>query len=74
MTDRRRPLGDTDEAHDEIGPHDLPPGHPGRRAAEREAAERGAVRGHRAGGAGGEPLGDAERDGAEVRGGRPDDG
>lgn len=32
------PLGDTPEAHDEISPHDLPLGHPGRRAAERQAA------------------------------------
>lgn len=27
-------LGDTPEAHDEISPHDLPPDHPGRHAAE----------------------------------------
>lgn len=30
-------LGDTPEAHDEISPHDLPLGHPGRHAAERQA-------------------------------------
>ena len=36
-----RPLGDTPEAHDEINPHDLPPDHPGRHAAER-MAEQGA--------------------------------
>ena len=30
-------LGDTPEAHDEISPHDLPPGHPGRQAAEEQA-------------------------------------
>ncbi len=35
------PAGDTAEAHDEISPHDLPPGHPGRKAAERQAAEGG---------------------------------
>ena len=29
--------GDTPEAHDEINPHDIPPGHPGRRAAEEQA-------------------------------------
>jgi hypothetical protein len=29
--------GDTPEAHDEINPHDIPPGHPGRRAAEEKA-------------------------------------
>jgi hypothetical protein len=37
--DPERPLGDTAEAHDEITPHDLPPGHPGRAEAEREADE-----------------------------------
>ena len=35
------PLGDTPEAHDEISPHDLPPGHPGRHAAEEQAREHG---------------------------------
>ena len=35
--DDETPLGDTPEAHDEISPHDLPPGHPGRAEAEREA-------------------------------------
>jgi hypothetical protein len=35
--DDETPLGDTPEAHDEISPHDLPPGHPGRAQAEREA-------------------------------------
>src|SRR3954468_1027141 len=29
--------GDTPEAHDELSPHDLPLGHPGRQAAEEEA-------------------------------------
>ena len=38
--DRQTPLGDTPEAHDEITEHDLPLGHPGRKAAERQA-ERG---------------------------------
>lgn len=37
--DHQTPLGDTPEAHDEIVPEDLPKGHPGRRAAERQAAE-----------------------------------
>jgi hypothetical protein len=37
--DERTPLGDTQEAHDEINPHDLPKGHPGRAEAEREAGE-----------------------------------
>jgi hypothetical protein len=47
-----RPLGDTPEAHDEISPHDLPKGHPGRRAAERLAENReGATCGHAEGGA-----------------------
>ena len=35
--DEQTPLGDTPEAHDEISPHDLPPGHPGREAAERQS-------------------------------------
>lgn len=39
--DDETPLGDTPEAHDEISPHDLPVDHPGRREAERRAAERG---------------------------------
>ena len=34
-------LGDTPEAHDEISPRDLPPGHPGRQEAEREAGSGG---------------------------------
>lgn len=42
-TDRATPLGDTVEAHDEISPHDLPPDHPGRRAAERQAREHGGL-------------------------------
>ena len=36
---RRTQLGDTTEAHDEISPHDLPLSHPGRKAAERDAAK-----------------------------------
>lgn len=35
--DDQTPLGDTPEAHDEITPHDLPLGHPGRQAAEQQA-------------------------------------
>jgi hypothetical protein len=73
--DDARPLGDTPEAHDEITPHDLPAGHPGRHAAERQAEELGGTTpGHRDGaatGTSGEPeadLVDAEeqRDGARV--------
>src|ERR671934_1136546 len=47
--DEGRPVGDTGEAHDEITPHDLPKGHPGRTEAEREAreSESGATRGNR---------------------------
>jgi hypothetical protein len=47
--ERERPLGDTAEAHDEISPHDLPRGHPGRKEAEREAeeSESGTTRGNR---------------------------
>lgn len=44
--DDETPLGDTPEAHDEISPHDLPPDHPGRRQAEREAGETGTTRGN----------------------------
>jgi len=40
-------FGDTPEAHDEISPHDLPPGHPGRDEAERLAGgEDGVTRGN----------------------------
>jgi hypothetical protein len=39
IADDRTPAGDTPEAHDEINPHDLPPDHPGRQAAEDRAAE-----------------------------------
>jgi hypothetical protein len=47
--DEERPAGDTAEAHDEISPHDLPKDHPGRKEAEREAAESesGTARGNR---------------------------
>lgn len=36
--DDQTPLGDTPEAHDEIIPEDLPKDHPGRQAAEAQAA------------------------------------
>ncbi|MEA2268981.1 MAG: hypothetical protein QOD55_1454 [Solirubrobacteraceae bacterium] len=39
IPDDRTPAGDTPEAHDEINPHDLPPDHPGRQAAEEQAGE-----------------------------------
>jgi hypothetical protein len=47
--DEDRPVGDTSEAHEEISPHDLPKGHPGRAEAEHEAAESssGTTRGNR---------------------------
>jgi hypothetical protein len=46
--DEETDLGDTPEAHDEISPHDLPPGHPGRGEAERLAGgEDGVTRGNR---------------------------
>ncbi len=32
-------VGDTDDVHDRLHPHDLPPGHPTRPAVERELAE-----------------------------------
>jgi hypothetical protein len=34
-------LGDTPEAHDELSPVDLPPDHPGRQEAERQAGGAG---------------------------------
>lgn len=47
LKDDGRPLGDTDEAHDEISPHDLPLSHPGRQAAEQLADDDpGTTRGH----------------------------
>ena len=49
-----RPLGDTPEAHDEINPHDLPPDHPGRHAAEEMAQGDGSTAGMESGGAAGE--------------------
>ncbi|MDQ3739873.1 MAG: hypothetical protein M3389_02910 [Actinomycetota bacterium] len=50
-----RPLGDTPEAHDEINPHDLPPDHPGRHAAEEMAqGDEGETAGMESGGAAGE--------------------
>jgi hypothetical protein len=47
--DPESPAGDTSEAHDEISPHDLPAGHPGRAEAERlaEEAPDGTTRGNR---------------------------
>ncbi len=42
-SDGTRPMGDTPEAHDEITPHDLPLSHPGRQAAEAQAAEESAT-------------------------------
>jgi HAMP domain-containing protein len=46
IPDDSTPAGDTPEAHDEINPHDLPPDHPGRAAAEEQAGseERGEAR------------------------------
>jgi hypothetical protein len=47
LDDSDRPLGDTNEAHDEISPHDLPVDHPGRKAAEEAAgSEDGTTRGN----------------------------
>src|SRR3954447_18538474 len=39
IPDNETAAGDTPEAHDEINPHDLPPDHPGRTAAEEQADE-----------------------------------
>ena len=41
IPDNETAAGDTREAHDEINPHDLPAGHPGREAAEKQADEDG---------------------------------
>lgn len=46
-------LGDTPEAHAEINPHDLPIDHPGREAAEEQAADEAAETTGNAEGAGG---------------------
>ena len=43
--DDQTDLGDTPEAHDEISPHDLPPDHPGRQAAEEQASDDGTTTG-----------------------------
>jgi hypothetical protein len=54
-----RPLGDTPAAHDELIPQDLPKDHPGRLAAEEQAAALGGTTpGHAEGGAAGD--GDGE--------------
>lgn len=46
VSDDDTPLGDTREAHYEISPRDLPPDHPGRKAAEVQAGgEQGTTRG-----------------------------
>ena len=63
--DDDRPVGDTPEAHDEINPRDIPPGHPGREAAEEQAAGEGdTTRGNVEGAEGGSTEHDsvAERD------------
>ena len=45
--DDETPAGDTPEAHDELSPHDLPKGHPGRPEAVREAGgEDGTTKGN----------------------------
>ena len=41
--DDATPAGDTPEVHEEISPHDLPKDHPGRVAAEEDAAKHGGV-------------------------------
>jgi hypothetical protein len=61
--DDHRPMGDSPAVHDDISPHDLPKDHPGRKEAERLAAERdGTTTGHRDGGAeGGDTHSRADR-------------
>lgn len=66
VPDDTRPLGDTPEAHDEISPHDLPPGHPSRQAAEEQSAGEGAegtTRGNAQGGDGGASVSGDDRTG-----------
>jgi hypothetical protein len=47
IPDSDTPLGDTPEAHDEISPHDLPIGHPGRQVAEEQSSGlKGTTQGH----------------------------
>lgn len=47
VADDGRPVGDTDEVHDELSPHDLPIGHPGRQAAEEQSGgNEGTTRGN----------------------------
>ena len=47
VPDNETPVGDTPEAHDEINPHDIPKGSPGRREAERLAdGEGGTTKGN----------------------------
>ena len=59
---RRRALGDTPEAHDEVSPHDIPLYSPARAAAARQAGGlAGTTRGNRQGGAAG-AGGSAARD------------
>ncbi len=61
-------VGDTDEVHDEISPHDLPKHHPGRAAAEAMVADEadGTTKGHEDGGADGA---DGTESNAAIRGG-----
>jgi hypothetical protein len=55
-----RPLGDTDQAHDEISPEDLPKDHPAREAVEEQAGgSDGTTRG---------PIKPGEEEGARVDG------
>jgi len=68
IPDDVRPAGDTPEVHDEINPHDLPPDHPGRRAAEEQAAGRETT-GNAEGGQGGRF--ERTRDRTEERTGEP---
>lgn len=68
IPDDVRPAGDTPEVHDEINPHDLPIDHPGRQAAEEQAAGR-ETSGNAQGAQGGRFT--RERDGTTERTGEP---
>ncbi len=77
ITDDDTALGDTAEAHNEVSPRDLPPDHPGRKAAEVQAGgDQGTTRGDedklKAGPARSDSLDDIPGKSEEMEGGSPD--
>jgi len=69
IPDDATPAGDTPEVHSEVSARDLPPDHPGRRAAEQQAGPGGTTSGNEGGGAGGRFT--RERDETTERTGEP---